>query len=145
VRAVAFGVLADYHAAQDVAQDAFLRAFQNLDTLEDAAAFGGWVRSIARRRALSGLRRPVKVASLDAAGGLACDSAAQPDADLSRSLVEAVATLPENEQAVVMLYYFDEQGVRSISEILGRPVGTVTMQLSRARERLRGWLKEQEP
>lgn len=145
VRAVAFAVLADYHAAQDVAQEAFLRAFQNLDTLEDAAAFGGWVRSIARRRALSGIRRPVKVASLDAAGDVACERPAPPDADLSRSLVEAVASLPENEQAVVMLYYFDEHGVRSIAEILGRPVGTVTMQLSRARERLRGWLKEQEP
>jgi DNA-directed RNA polymerase specialized sigma24 family protein len=44
-----------------------------------------------------------------------------------------------------MLYYFDERDVRSISEMTGRPVGTVTMQLSRARQRLRGWLKEQEP
>jgi DNA-directed RNA polymerase specialized sigma24 family protein len=44
-----------------------------------------------------------------------------------------------------VLYYFDEQDIRSIAEIVGRPVGTVTMQLSRARKRLRGWLKEHEP
>ena len=144
VRAVAFALLGDHDAALDVTQEAFLQAFQKLATLREAAAFGGWVRAIARHRALRDARRRVKVRSLDGVGDLACQRTVQPDAELARRLVEFVTQLPEHEQSVVMLYYFDGQAVRTISEITGQPVGTVTMQLSRARQRLRDWLKEQE-
>jgi len=50
--------------------------------------------------------------------------------------------LPKHERAVVMLRYFEGHSVKVIGTMTGRPVGTVTMQLSRARARLQKWLKE---
>jgi RNA polymerase sigma factor (sigma-70 family) len=144
VRAVAFAIVGDHEAASDVAQETFLQAFQKLGTLHAGAAFGGWVRSIARNQALTVVRRRMKTVGLDCVDRVASAAPAGPDADLVRRLVEAVARLPEHEQAVVMLYYFDNHDVQGVGAILGRSAGTVTMQLCRARERLRNWLKEQD-
>jgi RNA polymerase sigma factor (sigma-70 family) len=60
----------------------------------------------------------------------------------TRRLLAAVLRLPKHEQEVLTLRYFEGHPVKTISEITGRPVGTVTMQLSRARTRLQKWLKE---
>ena len=57
-------------------------------------------------------------------------------------LLGAVAGLPESEKQVVMLRYFAGHTVKEAAEIVGRSVGTVTKQLSRARKRLRAMLKE---
>ena len=57
-------------------------------------------------------------------------------------LLEAVMRLPRHERRVVMLHYFEAHPVKAIGAMTGRPVGTVTMQLSRARARLLKWLKE---
>ncbi len=53
VRAAAHAVVRDRHAAEDAAQEAFLIAYRRLPRLRVAAAFGGWVRQIARRQALA--------------------------------------------------------------------------------------------
>ena len=55
----------------------------------------------------------------------------------SVELLEAVAALPEHERLVVALRYLDGRTMVQIAAALGRPVGTVTKQLSRAIERLR--------
>ena len=52
--------------------------------------------------------------------------------------------LPKAEKQVVMLHYFDRNGVRDVAKIVGRSVGTVTKQLSRARIRLRKILERSE-
>lgn len=141
VQAVAFAVSGDHHAARDTAQEAFLQAFQKLPELRDPASFGGWVRAIARHKALSDARRLPRTAPLDVAAGVPGPSP-EHNGEMPARLVEAVTRLPEHEQSVVMLRYFDGHAVKDIAAMIGRPVGTVTMQLSRARERLRGWLME---
>ena len=55
----------------------------------------------------------------------------------SEELVEAVAGLPEHERQVVVLRYLHGYAVAEIAQALGRPVGTVTKQLSRAVQRLK--------
>lgn len=61
----------------------------------------------------------------------------------AEDLLEAVARLPDHERVVVGLRYFDGHAVNDIAAITGRPVGTVTKQLSRAIKRLRClWDKE---
>ena len=61
-----------------------------------------------------------------------------------QALLAAVLKLPEGERQVVMLRYFSALGVRDVAEILGRSLGTVTKQLSRAHKRLRTILERQE-
>ncbi len=61
---------------------------------------------------------------------------------MPKRLLSAVARLPRHERLVVSMRYFDGCPVAEVALALGRPVGTVTKQLSRAIERLRKRLNE---
>jgi RNA polymerase sigma-70 factor (ECF subfamily) len=133
-------VLGDFHLAQDAAQDAFLIAHRRLGQLRHGAAFGPWLLRIARRRALRFRRRR---GERTVAGGL--DRPAPEDHDWMepyQEVVEQIARLPEHERIVVVMRYVEGRSMKEIAQCTGRPVGTVTKQLSRAIERLREWLVE---
>ncbi len=143
VLAVVLAVLRDYHAAQDVSQDAFVKAYATLGSLRKGSSFGPWVREIARREAIDIRRRVDRRRTV----ALPAQETDEPPNDghideQNRLLLDAVMRLPGHEQEVIMLRYFEGHAVKTISEMTGRPVGTVTMQLSRARSRLQKWLKE---
>ena len=134
-------VLPDVHAAQDVVQDAFVQAYLGIATLRDATRFAPWLLTIAAREALRAAKRerrsPVGLGASEPAGfSSAADAEAVLD-DERRRLLDGVRQLPEHERDVVSLRYFDGHGVHDIADITGRPVGTVTKQLSRALQRLR--------
>ncbi len=135
-------VLGDAHLAADATQEAFLAAYRALNTLRDPAAFGGWLTTIARNRATRVRRRLPRDSPLPptVVDHRTVDPPPDPD------LLAAIAALPEHERLVLMLRYFERQDVAEIAAILGRPVGTVTKQLSRAHDRLRRTLaKEDRP
>jgi RNA polymerase sigma-70 factor (ECF subfamily) len=143
VRATALQKLGDRHLAEDVAQDAFLIAFESLASLRNEDLFGGWLLGIARNRALhvcrSSARREISWADLDAlpgahATGLSADSL---------DLLELVDRLPEHERVLVGLKHFEAHTAAEIATIMGRPIGTVTKQLSRAYARLGQWLSQE--
>jgi len=143
VLAVALAVLGNYHTAQDVSQDTFVIAYTRLRGLRKRAAFGAWVRKIARHEAIAARRRGRQSQNVEPVGP--DPSAVSDDGTIderARLLLDAVIRLPKHEQVVLTLHYFEGHPVKTISEMTGRPVGTVTMQLSRARSRLREWLKE---
>ncbi len=139
VFAVALKVLGNRDAAGDAAQNAFVTAYENLRRLRDGKAYGAWLLVIARREALSFSRNRPRMAPLEAAR----DQAAADFADDElldrqlREMMEALSSLPDHEQRVLMLRYFDSQPVGSIAQITGKSVGTVTKQISRALRRLR--------
>jgi RNA polymerase sigma-70 factor (ECF subfamily) len=142
VWATAWRVLRDDHAAADAGQEAFLQAFLRLRDLRRPERFGVWVLRIARRQATRLARRKAHEAgrSLD-------ETETVPSMNLNGSttrlstdaeeLLTAVARLPEHERLVVVLHYLDGRPVAEVAAALGRPIGTVTKQLSRAIERLR--------
>jgi len=143
VLAIALGILGDYHAAQDIAQSAFVTAYCRLAELRIRSSFGPWVRQIARHEAIQAIRQTQRGRNAEFPGprisGPANDGTID---DANRQLLDAVMRLPKHERAVVMLRYFEGHSVKVIGTMTGRPVGTVTMQLSRARARLQKWLKE---
>ena len=143
--AAATDVLGDPHAAQDAAQDAFLAAYEKLAGLRKAAAFGPWLVRIARRRALDMVRRQRPAMSLERTGDPADYRDDGQLDESSRLVLSAVMALPPHERRAVMLRYFDGLGVGAIARITGRSVGTVSKQLTRARQRLRKHLKDLEP
>ena len=140
-RAVALDVLHDHHSARDATQDAFVRAYENLGRLRKAGAFGPWLMKITRRCALNIVERMPRKKAFDAAVACPVGSANGPLDEEKRVLLAAVSKLPESEKQVVMLRYFCGQSVRDVAEMLGRSVGTVTKQLSRAHKRLRNILE----
>lgn len=141
VWATAWRVLRDDHAAADAGQEAFLKAFHRLGGLRRQEYFGVWLLRITRREAvrLARLRardpsRPLD--DLNAHPPRSGGRATRLDAD-AEELLAAVARLPEHERLVVALHYLDGLPVAEVAAVLGRPVGTVTKQLSRAVERLK--------
>ncbi len=137
VRAVALDVLGDYHSAADVSQDAFVKAYDQMAGLRKPEAFGPWLMKITRRCALDSARRRPKETQLEPKIAAATES---PDGQLDENkqrLLAAVVILPRSEKQVVMLRYFGDNSVKDVADIVGRSVGTVTKQLSRAHKRLR--------
>lgn len=140
--AAALAQMRDIHAAEDVVQGALLHAFQRLGTLQDTSKFGLWLMQIARRRIVDAVRaRPRAVtAPLEncegegLSGGLVADVWIE-----NEQLLDFVARLPEHERLLIGLRYFDGHSMAELAEITGRPLGTVTKQLSRAIARLRCW------
>jgi RNA polymerase sigma factor (sigma-70 family) len=99
---------------------------------------------ITQRCALDTAHQKPKEASLETAVVAAIENPdGQLDEDKQR-LLAAVVKLPESERQVVMLRYFGGHSVKDVADIVGRGVGTVTKQLSRAHKRLRKILERPE-
>jgi RNA polymerase sigma-70 factor (ECF subfamily) len=144
VRAVALDVLGDYHSAADVSQDAFIKAYEQLAGLRKPEAFGAWLMKITHRCALNLARRKLKEPQHEIkADALIENPNGQLDEEKQR-LLAAIVKLPKSEKQVVMLRYLGDNSVKEVAEIVGRSLGTVTKQLSRAHKRLRKILERSE-
>jgi RNA polymerase sigma-70 factor (ECF subfamily) len=143
-RAAAIRIVRDSHAADDIAQEAFVAAFRGLSSLRDRSSFGAWLLGIVRRRAVTAVKKDRRGPSIsgDLDTRAAPPGTAHPSAE-SLELLEFVERLPDQERVVVGLKHFEGRSVQEIAEITGRPVGTVTKQLSRARQRLYHWLTQE--
>jgi RNA polymerase sigma-70 factor, ECF subfamily len=137
----AYSALGDFHVAQDAAQEAFVIAYQKLGKVRNPDSFGPWLLRIVRHRAMR-LRRARKVESID----VDClePAVAQPRDWMEpyKEVVKQLTRLPEHERIVAVMRYVDGHSVNEIADLTGRPVGTVTKQLSRAVERLRNLMVE---
>lgn len=136
----------DVHAARDVVQDVLVLCYVKLPTLRDPDRFGGWLLAVGGREAVRAAKRRRRTETLQVVSDEPETSDAGGDRHLlddddRRQLLECVARLPAHERLAVSLRYFEGRGVHEVARIIGRPVGTVTKQLSRAVERLRGQLQ----
>lgn len=147
VFAVAMKVACDPDAANDAAQSAFVSAYENLGRLREPDAFGAWLLVIARREAVSVVRARPTTVPLDEEHdrGVELPAGESVDDETSKAVLAALDSLPEHEQQVVMLRYFDARPVADIAAMTGRSVGTVTKQITRALRRLRERLQAERP
>jgi RNA polymerase sigma-70 factor (ECF subfamily) len=142
VRAAAFHVVRERHTAEDVAQEAFIAAFESLGSLRTGAKFGSWLLRIAKYRAARAVRSRRRSPAL--VGNADCvPEIGRPLSDQSALLLELVERLPDHERVVVGLKNLQGHSVDEIALMTGRPVGTVTKQLSRAYDRLRTWYSKE--
>jgi RNA polymerase sigma-70 factor (ECF subfamily) len=149
VLAAVLPTLRDAHAAQDVVQDVFVLCFTKLGSLRDASRFGPWLLKTAGREAVHASRRAQRMriqstSEPDEQAGVLQDEDRLLNDERER-LLQCVRSLPAHERVAVSLRYFEGRGVNEIARITGRAVGTITKQLSRAIERLRGQLTKDEP
>ncbi|MCI0538927.1 MAG: sigma-70 family RNA polymerase sigma factor [Verrucomicrobiales bacterium] len=138
---IAFGILGDFAASEDAAQDAFLTAWRKFNELREPERLRAWLGQIARNAALGHLRRKRGDAPLDTVRDLADESLA-PDEVVANeeeaALVrEALAKLPETYRLPLVLYYREGQSVRAVAEALGISEDAVKQRLARGREMLR--------
>jgi RNA polymerase sigma-70 factor (ECF subfamily) len=135
-------------AAEDLAQEALLRAFRALRSLAEPDKFGPWLCGIATRTCLDWLKAKERtqvpfstlVGDHDADQVLGRPSAAEPELDREdelRKLMTEVEALPEECREVVMLYYYQDLTYRDLARLLGVSPATVNARLTRARSLLR--------
>jgi RNA polymerase sigma-70 factor (ECF subfamily) len=146
---VAYAILQNHADAQDVVQDAFIRAFQNLTQIRDEKAFAPWLGRIVANQAHDLLRRKGLQRRLSeqlAATTTTAPGQPEPQEEVSRqdtaSLVRrAVDQLPNQQRAAILLYYGGEMTTDEVAVMLGKPSGTVRRLLSDAYKNLRRLLK----
>jgi RNA polymerase sigma-70 factor, ECF subfamily len=148
-RAVAWVVLRDEHSAADVAQEAFVVAFAKLARLRTAAHYGRWLMRIVRRqavRAARGRRATVSLETVPADSAPAsCDGISGGESrEEQQKLLATINRLPRNERLAIMLRYFEDYDTRAIAAATGCAESAVFKRLSRARQRLRRWLTEED-
>ncbi|MEI2456332.1 sigma-70 family RNA polymerase sigma factor [Lysobacter firmicutimachus] len=133
--------------AEDLTQEAFVRAWQALPTFRFESAFGTWLHRLAVNTALMELRgrrsRPLEDNDEDAFDGIGSADSAGHVTALSMDLERAVATLPPRARAVLVLYDVEGWKHEEIAAELGMAVGSSKAQLHRARGLLRARLGEQ--
>jgi len=141
---LAYRFCRDRGRAEEMAQEAFLRAYRSLARWRREAAFSTWLFALATNLYCSELRRiPVRTVGLDDIveprdsrpidGGLE-------DEDRDRAVRRAVFTLPQKYREALILFYFHDMDVPSAARSLALPEGTVKARLSRGREMLRSKL-----
>jgi RNA polymerase sigma-70 factor (ECF subfamily) len=130
--------------ACEVAQEAFLRAYQHLDRYDEEKPFDLWVIAIARNLCLDLLRRRARVKSEDLdemRDTLPASGKSQEEGVIEReerlSLDSALSTLPVEDREVLALYYVQKRTTKEIAQVVGVAPGTIMARLFRAREKLR--------
>jgi RNA polymerase sigma-70 factor (ECF subfamily) len=139
--ALAYRFCHDRGRAEDMAQEAFVRAFRALHQWRREAAFSTWLFALATNvyRAELRRRRAPLVSLDDVADPVdAFDVAGDhEDSDRRAALRRALHALPARYRDALVLFYFHEMDVERAAASLGVPVGTVKARLSRGRELLR--------
>lgn len=144
----------DPGAAEDLAQEVFIKAFRRLETYDPSRKFSSWLFKIAHNTTIDHLRRHApETVPLERSGDrdeehrgglaavLADDSLEDPSAaaerkDMARSLERAIARLRPDYREVVVLFYVEGASYQEICEATGLPLGTVKTNLHRARKEL---------
>jgi len=143
VYGTAMRIVRRHDVADDVVQEAFLRAHQALGRFDLARPFGPWICRIAANLAVNHVRSPEsREEALPEAHAETPVTGGGPlagvlDDEARRQLARALEGLSPDQRAVFVLRVFDELSYKEIAEALEISIGTVMSRLSRGRERLR--------
>ena len=161
--AVSYRLLGNRADAVEIVQDAFLKAYKSLASLERPGAFGGWLMrivsnlSLNRRRGRS-LRRgaslddeegnPIDAQGATSIGGEALGGGSSDPAraamghELGEKLQEALAELPEKQRLAILMFTIEQMPQKDVAEALGCSVEAVKWHVFQGRKRLRETLKD---
>jgi RNA polymerase sigma-70 factor (ECF subfamily) len=151
--AIAFGIVGDFHQAEDIVQEAFIKAFRSLHALREPEKFRLWFASLVRSRAFDALRQrrgqkaavhatgipndlPSSAAFRSGSSGASLEEE-EVRKELRQKILDAIEDLPSEDRLVVVLKHMEGLSYKEISEITGASVSSVESRLFRAREALR--------
>jgi len=129
----------DASLADDIAQDALIRAYVTSGSFLGLSKFSTWLFRIAYNCYVDHHRKPrLETVSSDTRQALSVPAADETDSGFRyQRLYQALESLPEKEKAAIVLHYFEDRSIREISSILQIPQGTVKYYLSTGRNHLK--------
>ncbi|WP_010099564.1 RNA polymerase sigma factor SigW [Ornithinibacillus scapharcae] len=148
-------MLGNAHEAEEIAQEAFIRAYINIHSYDERRKFSTWLYRIATNLTIDRLRKrkpdyyldaEVKgTEGLDMYSQLAAEDKLPEDEleelELQNYIQKQIAELPPKYRSIIMLRYLEDFSLQEISEILDIPIGTVKTRVHRGREALRKKLR----
>ncbi|RKU34167.1 hypothetical protein C6495_08420, partial [Candidatus Poribacteria bacterium] len=150
VHALAWRKVGDFHVAEEITQDVFVKVYHKLSTLKNPSQFSGWLSVMTHRHCIAWHRENrVPMQSLEAmepveleehyyTEHLAAERRAAVAARKREAVQQILRRLPESERTVVTLHYLGEMSCEEVGEYLGISPNTVKSRLHRARKRLEG-------
>ncbi|MBZ5752471.1 MULTISPECIES: RNA polymerase sigma factor SigW [Metabacillus] len=150
-----YRMLGNAHEAEDIAQEAFIRAFVNIHTYDMSKKFSTWLYRIATNLSIDRIRKKKPDYYLDAevsgTDGLTMYSQVSAEGalpedeletmELQATIQQGILKLPDKYRTVIVLKYIDELSLKEIGDILDIPIGTVKTRIHRGREALRKQLR----
>lgn len=141
---VALKIVSNREDAEDIIQESFLKAYQQIHTFENKSKFSTWLYTIVYRAALNKLpRNKVEFFSIDvdANENYAIDTTSTPSLSLETKeekqyVKDAIQRLPQSEALLITLYYLNESSLKEIEEITGLTMNNIKIKLFRARKKL---------
>ncbi len=133
--------LGDSQLADDLAQDTFIKAYSNIGKFRGMSSFQTWIMRIAYNVYYDNVRSHHKTCDMDAVCN-AIPSDRSSDCALSVDILNALAVLKPEERTCITLQLIEGQPIDRIALITGMPKGTVKSHLSRGKEKLTKYLKE---
>ena len=150
-------LLSDRREAEEVAQDAFVKAFRQLSSFRGDSSFVTWVQRIAYHEAIDHLRQRApymvdisEVAAIsddeELSTGRDCNATLCPTVREERILLmeETIDELPPDDQLLLHLYYYEDQPLRDIAYIMDAEPNALAQRLHRIRKRLLRMIKQKE-
>ena len=145
----AYLILRDTQAAEDIAQDGFVRAYRQLYRFREEDPFRPWLLRIVTNLALNETRRRKRgLAMLERFGRLVPRLAPGPEriaaaSEQSQDVADAINRLPDDDRVILYLRYFLELSEAEMAQAIGKPAGTVKSRLHRAGRRLRDLIEKE--
>ncbi|HEY3053820.1 MAG TPA: sigma-70 family RNA polymerase sigma factor [Thermoanaerobaculia bacterium] len=147
VMSIAWGVVRNAADAEDLAQNAFVKAFQSIDRFRTSEPFGPWIYRIVTNLALDVMKHRTKfrheeLTESEPAGRRDSAELAAVTSEIAVRIDRAIESLPEMQRVVARLFLVEEFEHAEIASMTGLAEGTVRSHLSLARKRLREQLAD---
>ncbi len=149
VYTVVYRMVKNKEQAEEVAQDSFIKAFKSLSNYRGDAKFSTWLYTIAYRKSLDAIKaskrmitseliEEVNEGEMELVGDALNYLQAK---ERKKTISDSIMKLPEDEAAIITLYYFEEKSVKEIVEIVNLTADNVKIKLYRSRKKLYSILK----
>ena len=132
----------DKELSDDLAQDTFIKAYTNLQSFKGTANFSTWLYRIAYNIFFDYIRSQKPTSDIEEVTMDASYSNEQQDVGRKMDVYAALQQLKEAERTCITLFYMEEMEIKKIAEVTGLAEGTVKSHLSRGKEKMANYLKQ---
>ncbi|WP_299245653.1 RNA polymerase sigma factor [uncultured Aquimarina sp.] len=149
VYTIVFRMIRNKEEAEEIAQDTFIKAYKSLSEYRGEAKFSTWLYTIAYRKSLDVIKKNKRFIATELIEeisegevGTVNDALSYlQDIERKQVILDSILKLPEEESAIITLYYFEEKSVKEIKEIVGLTEDNIKIKLYRSRKKLYSILK----